>query len=403
MSYAFMGYSPGALRSLSRSFRLERLLAEGERGKVNSIIARISEELAEHTFEMSALRMVNIRGKPAMTTCEYSTALALRAASASLRKSHPFVTTDRHSIVRTTRMLLGEASHAAIVRTDISDFYRSVNVKTIERQLETRTSQDSTSLWLIRAMFARASELGVVGLPRGLPTSAVLSEIFLTSIDRRIRAIRGVYFYARYVDDMIVFSSGSGEELVDRIGEILNASNLSLNTSPPKHAIVKVGHSLADSDDLFSLLGYQFGKNGNRVELQLSGKRFSRIKQRVYSCFVDYAQKRDFDFLLAGIRHLTRNSLIESSRTGRRVLTGVYYNNRHLTEKPPAQLSSLDRFVEALVFTRRGKIGEAMKSLSRKDRIRIARLKFVDGFEKKIFVNTNPHALNRLKKIWLHA
>ena len=42
------------------------------------------------------------------------------------------------------------------------------------------------------------------GLPRGIDISATLSELFMADLDSEIKKIDGIFFYARYVDDIIV-------------------------------------------------------------------------------------------------------------------------------------------------------------------------------------------------------
>lgn len=43
------------------------------------------------------------------------------------------------------------------------------------------------------------------GLPRGLSISSVMSELYMKYFDLRIRRLEGVYYYARFVDDIVVF------------------------------------------------------------------------------------------------------------------------------------------------------------------------------------------------------
>ncbi len=44
----------------------------------------------------------------------------------------------------------------------------------------------------------------IVGLPRGVPLSATLSEYSMKRFDRFVSTLPEVYYYARYVDDIVI-------------------------------------------------------------------------------------------------------------------------------------------------------------------------------------------------------
>ena len=44
------------------------------------------------------------------------------------------------------------------------------------------------------------------GLPRGLNISATLAELYMKDFDHNIVTTDGVFYYSRFVDDIIIFS-----------------------------------------------------------------------------------------------------------------------------------------------------------------------------------------------------
>lgn len=84
------------------------------------------------------------------------------------------------------------------------------------------------------------------GLPRGLGISAVLSELRMKYFDLSLRRVEGVYYYARFVDDIIVFCSSrrSADMVMETAKAELYKLGLTLNDkshifgSPPSQIIL---------------------------------------------------------------------------------------------------------------------------------------------------------------------
>ncbi|WP_277342840.1 reverse transcriptase domain-containing protein, partial [Pseudomonas viridiflava] len=93
-----------------------------------------------------------------------------------------------------------------IIRSDVELFYESVGHK----ELFDGIYQAPELSVLIKRILTRLMKDYVVvsgdenGLPRGIGISAYLSEIYLSSIDDEIRRQDNLFYYARYVDDMVL-------------------------------------------------------------------------------------------------------------------------------------------------------------------------------------------------------
>ena len=101
--------------------------------------------------------------------------------------------------------LLNEGVPKWVIRLDIKHFYESIDRK---RQME-RFIEDGRlnfqSIYLLKSLFEEPVIASMNGLPRGLSISSAISELYMKYFDLDVRRQDGVYFYARFVDDIIVF------------------------------------------------------------------------------------------------------------------------------------------------------------------------------------------------------
>ena len=108
--------------------------------------------------------------------------------------------------------LLKEKPSKWVIRLDIRNFY-----ETIEREkLMSRFVEDGRlnyqSIYLLKNLFSNSSIFKMKGLPRGLNISSVMSELYMKYFDLEIRRMDGVFYYARFVDDIIIFCSSSNSQ-----------------------------------------------------------------------------------------------------------------------------------------------------------------------------------------------
>lgn len=122
-------------------------------------------------------------------------------------------TQNRDDISEQVLRILETSSNYGIVRLDVKEFYESIKLNDILKEIKNDNLLSSKSFYLIDSL----KELKSKGLPRGLSVSPVLSEIFMRNIDIKIKEISGVYYYSRYVDDIFVLSTLSSKLIHDEI------------------------------------------------------------------------------------------------------------------------------------------------------------------------------------------
>lgn len=107
------------------------------------------------------------------------------------------------------------------LKMDIRKFYQSIDGKILKKQLR-RVLKDPDALWLFDVIIDSSD-----GLPIGYVTSVYLSDFHLQQIDHIIKEVLGIKYYARYVDDMVLFSTNKKtlhktkkiiEKLLERYG-----------------------------------------------------------------------------------------------------------------------------------------------------------------------------------------
>ncbi len=113
------------------------------------------------------------------------------------------------------------------LKLDITKFYPSID-HDILKQLLRRKFKDNDLLWLLDEIIESAP-----GLPIGNYLSQYLANFYLTYFDHWIKENRGIRYYYRYADDIVVLASNKSY-LHKTLGEISYylSSELKLNVKP---------------------------------------------------------------------------------------------------------------------------------------------------------------------------
>ncbi|HDM9218602.1 TPA: RNA-directed DNA polymerase, partial [Listeria innocua] len=88
-----------------------------------------------------------------------------------------------------------------IIRSDIKNFYPSINKHLLYKKLKKANILSQHSFDILKPMFFSSS---IKGVPLGLSFSSHLAEIYLEQFDQDINFGFMPSFYYRYVDDIII-------------------------------------------------------------------------------------------------------------------------------------------------------------------------------------------------------
>ncbi|HML66220.1 MAG TPA: RNA-directed DNA polymerase [Dysgonomonas sp.] len=326
--------------------------------------------------------------------------LILRKLNDNLKRLYKDEQANRRIIIRQVKTLLEENGPMWILKTDIEKFYESIDKEKIISKLKNDSMLSFHSLYLIDKLFSNDKIEGITGIPRGLNISATLSEIYMRKFDRWVQRIIGVYYYARFVDDIVIFSND--KSVIEDINKNINFNlEKGLKKKEKKTAIYN-GSDIKTSYPL-EYLGYRFTTttNGRNKSLSLSiaEKKVKKIKSRIIYSFLDYLKNADFDLLEKRIKFLTGNFSVKKSNDGNELKAGLYYNYSHITDL--RVFDELNIFYRKLLYSRNGSLGIKLNAnLSSHQRDILSKYSFKHGFLKKVYISFTFEEMSNIKKCW---
>lgn len=332
---------------------------------------RITKDIVDRKFSIS-ISPKTIKGKTAYVSDNCPTTIISKIIAQELQRGYKIKPQNRDHIIEQLLRLLDGSIEKIVIRADVQDFFESIPQETLLRQLSVDGNISTTSFKHLRAFMhhydesLRKSNQEVRGIPRGLPFSSYLAEVYMMHIDAKIREIPGVYYYKRYVDDIVIVANpdnGTTMEYWQCLEECFAGSGLTLHQEKEKKYAATWGSDTSLAT--FVYLGYMFLFNKGKLQLRLSPRRYQKYKILLNAIFDIYAQcshyrtckvdkdpsKKRMDALhqlFLRLRVLTGNGLLSGRKNY--VASGVYYSNKYITTTQ--QLRDLDALLTELVDTR---------------------------------------------------
>lgn len=364
---------------------------------IDSELERVSKVIGSKGFRINVtLLPATVAGKRVYgvgNTLEQI--LAVRFVQRALKVLYELRMPSRDTLVSQIKSLALDGVPKYIIRSDVESFYESVRHK----ELLDGIHQSPELSVLIKRILTRLLKDYVSvsgdpnGLPRGIGISAYLSEIYLSSIDAEIRRQDDLFYYARYVDDMVLMYAPQRKELVVSylpvLSEMLKDKGLAFNNK------TKVIDLLGEQKGKFDYLGYTFDVSSSSPGVRLSQRKFDKYRSRIDKAFMDYSSKSRFvpkkaaEELILRCLFLTGNMRLFNRKSN--AFIGVYFSNKFITDT--SQLCGLDHFYRSKIA------GVASPSLKRK----LTKLSFEKGFKEKLFRNFDSKQLSELSRGWKHV
>ncbi|SCY00415.1 Reverse transcriptase (RNA-dependent DNA polymerase) [Nonlabens sp. Hel1_33_55] len=364
--------------------------------EVEAVLNAISSNIAETKFKI-ALKQIKIPGGKNLYTIDSTPEFffAIKQLQFNLSRLYGVKQSDRNMIVDQLKGLLENNFPKIIVRTDIKNFYESIDHTTLRKKINQDNLLTPKSRKLINQVLRSYRDLSGshVGVPRGIGISAYLAEIYMRKIDQIIRQQPDVIYYARYVDDIIIILlPNPNKPKVDYLGQITSAieNNSDLLTNTAKTLTREI---LDDKNYRFDFLGYNFIIKEGVVKTKLTLSKYDKLKTRIETSFENYAnlsvvnEKLARKILVWRIRFLTGNTRLANNKS--KILIGIYYSNNFLTEKN--QIGRLDGLLKREIHTK-------LSSASLKKRL--CKYTFQDGFENRRFSAFTGVQFREIMKIW---
>ncbi|WDT85370.1 antiviral reverse transcriptase Drt3a [Alteromonas sp. 009811495] len=347
-------------------------------------------------------------GNPIYTIDDITSDIFLRRLNLTLKTINSARQNDRSNIIKSIVSLLPDKRPYSVLRLDITKFYESIDLDFIVNKICTDSAYSSSTRDLLTKWADCFKNSRVQGLPRGLSISSTLSEYFMRPFDKGVRNIGSVFYYARFVDDIIIFTTENPETLLAEVEKLLPRC-LTFSRKPGKKQKLPVSEWHKKSTQTYELdfLGYHFkladSKGGRDLKIDLSESKKKKIKTRIVKSLLSFSKTSDFILLEKRIRFLTSNYYLFNKYRSTSIKTGIYYNYPHITETADGSgLKALDDYLRNLIFsenTQEKCLGRKL-SLNTSQKRQIVSFSFVEGFKKKLFHRFSPFLMKKIKRCW---
>ncbi len=399
-SFFSSNYTPEALFKLTTS-RERKCFGLSDEDLINLIASTIGDSLVKHTYLFNIRKSDDlfINGHPSGSIDALCQDLILRRMYHDLCDRLHVGQSNRNMIIRQMAILMNTKKPFFAIRLDIHSFYESINRNDLLNRIKIVCKVNPLTIKLLDILFSHPLIEPCNGLPRGLSISSAMAEYDLKYFDYDIQKMNGVYYYARFVDDGIIFCSSKEERALvfNSIPEFLNRLGLSINTR--KTYTIDSDSLLANSP--LEYLGYSFWRKNDKLHIGIAKKKLGKIKTRIAKSFINLGKRPDFELLKNRIRFLTGNCQLARNSSFYPMMSGIYYNYKLLAGDGIKCLQQLDLFYQRVLHSKIGKLGRIISANLTHDQIRdLERISFKFGFNEKIKVSFSPKEINSLVCCW---
>lgn len=350
--------------------------------------------------DFSDLTSYTKRGKQIFKPNTLESVYALRRVNKILGRIYKVKQSDRDAISRQINSLVSDTSKYIVIKGDVKSFYESIPRDAVYSKIESNRILSHQNRNIIKNIFSCETIQDTPGLPRGISISSSLSELYIREFDRHIRSLDGVYYYARYVDDFVIFCHSRSGEIIQDAEHKLKLLGLSLNRAKMK----KINsENILSGIDTLTFLGYEHISDGNTTKIRISQSRIRKIKTRIVLAYLDYAKNKDIELLCLRLKFITGNYLIREpspqDSDARGLMAGFYYNNQALNDL--GQLLELDSFLMRLCRSKRGSIYRNIGATDmRAACVATQGITFDKGFNQRKVYSIARSDFPRIKKCW---
>lgn len=129
-----------------------------------------------------------------------------------------------------------------VMLVDVHRYFPSIDHEILKQMVYKRIHQHSWDIIKLTNYIIDNSSDSDVGLNLGSEAPQIFAVYYLTPVDNYIKTVKGVKFYGRYMDDLIIFAPTKQElhQLLDEIQYQLSLLKLTINDR--KTQILKISH-----------------------------------------------------------------------------------------------------------------------------------------------------------------
>lgn len=321
--------------------------------------------------------------------------LVLRKIYKNIKTVYKLTQSNRDKIISQIKILLEEKSPYWILKLDIKSFYESINCKDVIQKLKKDYRLNRQTLDLMEKILTLSDFDGFRGVPRGLCVSSIISELYMKKFDLEVKRINGVYYYARFVDDIILFcnSSFARDCVENEIKKMFKNRNLQINFD-------KFRKWDKDSCECLTYLGYAFKHaSDNALVISIAQNKVKKIKTRIIKSFINYTRNHDFLLLKKRIKFLSGNIVLKRKTSLSPIYVGIFYNYKKISDTSP--LKEIDSFYQKIIHSKKGTLGVKLFSLLNAAQINeLKKFSFTFGHEKKVRHYFSAEEMKMIVRCW---
>ncbi|MGL5373627.1 MAG: antiviral reverse transcriptase Drt3a [Aeromonas veronii] len=381
-------------------------------------VVTLSEDPFSHQniFNVSQLGRNNI-----YSLSNFKCDVITRKINRNLSKVVKIKKTNRNNIISNIKNIISEGVPYRVYRLDIKSFYESFQHEEIVNHFNTYNELAPKTKKLLKDFINAFERENGRGLPRGLTISATISEIMMRQFDLQVSQCSDVFYYSRYVDDIILITN-SKENSYGFLSQLEENLPVGLSFNRKKTNIIEYLEKVnpyktnSTSPNLnnrkFEYLGYSFSVSEppkvNKIKevfrdvvVDIADTKVKKIKTRIIKSLIDYTKNHNFNLLESRLRLLTSNFSVPDRNREKTRLAGIYYNYHAIDSSKSIALNTLDVFLKKSVLSSHGNIFH-LCSFTKKQRASLLRFHFKNGFDKKIFMHVSASELNKIQECWCY-
>jgi len=394
------------------------------RGHYLRTMEDLSSEIHNTNFEFGNFSNAIRSGKTVYSTTSSKDEFVIRKLNDNIRRLYNVRQANRAEIMSQLKLLLEEKIPFFAIKVDIKDFYESVPRKKLVKRICEESMLSYRGKELLKKLLLNSTRFTGNGLPRGISISATLSELNMQEFDKKVRATEGVYYFARYVDDIIILSYSDADIVVRKIKEALYPDMVLNEEKTETIAINEKGNcTYYNPKPEISYLGYKFqfrlqsdvptntGTKGQpsvtqppRINIKIADGKVAKLKKRIILSLLSYTHDKNYPLLLSRIKFLSGNCRMHRKGETGELLSGIFYNYPLIDESGQKELKLISKFLRSSVFSKNGNFGKKINGdLSAAQKEELAKLCFYAGHSKKITQSISAKRLQQIKKCWNHV
>jgi hypothetical protein len=372
---------------------------------------------------LNPLAKFPLKGKIIFNFHKLEDELVARKLCENIKHSQKITSSGRSQIVSNLRLLLEEGIPYRIYRLDIKSFYESFKQTDVLSTINELPRLSPQSKALLTELFSHHAILGGLGIPRGLSLSAALSNLLMQEFDLKMRASNDVFFYSRYVDDIIAVTSAREDSSVFlKKSERLLLPGMQLNQA--KKQIVSATNRVSPTKPSeptkrlfdFDYLGYAFlvdepikdpqkqrpGDHRRMVTVDIAQKKIKRFKTRISRSFFEFSKTGNWGLLRDRIKFLTNNFSVYNPKVGSKKIAGIFHSYP-LTSENAEGFIALDNFLKNAVLSKSGRISAlSSPKLNNQQKRELLSQSFAHGHKAQSFVHFPGWRIREIQSCWIN-